>query len=177
MIASFGRSLAIVSCVTLLAACISNSPSASPDFISERDAARSYIVSDVAEQASEVAIDEIRGAGDDGDRMLVDSYLGDPAHARQLPAKYQDYLIEVFDPVEIDAMTAWDGEPAAFAQQVEVHRFVLAQSLVEWHINEAGLEGSTIFEDHLVNTLTAVILTTPDPLLPPSRLTAAGSFD
>ena len=177
MIARIGRSITIVPLLGLLGACVSNSPSASPDFIAERDAARSYIVSDVANQASDAAVAEIRAAGNEADRVLVDGYLEDPAHARQLPAKYQDYLIEVFDPAEIEAMRAWDGEPTAFAQQVDVHRFVLAQSLVEWHINQAGLEGPTIFEDHLVSTLTAVILATPDQLLPPSRLAAAGYID
>lgn len=173
MITTFVRGLAAAMGAIVVSACVSDGPSASSDFLAERDAARRYMVSTVSEQASETAIGDIRQAGSDGDRVLVDRYLADPAHARQLPARYQDYLIEVFDVDEIVAMTAWDGDPVAFEQQVDAHRFVIAQSLFEWHIGDAELDPSNVFDDHLINTLAAVIRATPGPLIPQSRLSAA----
>ena len=152
----------------LLAGCVSAAPSSS-DYLAERDAARRYLVSDVSKSAAAEAMEEIRQAASGQERAQLDAYLADPAHARQLPAKYQDYLIEVFDAGEIDAMAASTGEGAAFRQQVDVHRFVLAQSLVEWHIGKADLEGSAVFGDPLVTVLIAQVRATPDPLIPQSR--------
>ena len=148
----------------LLAACASN-VAANTDFVAERDAARAYIVSDVAEAAAAEAVADIRRAAAAEDRALIDAYLADPAHARRLPAQYQDYLIDALDAAEIGAMTAWSGDPAAFERQVAMHRDVLARSLIAWHIGEAGLDPATAADDRLVTTLAALIRTAPGPLV------------
>ncbi len=152
----------------LLAACAGGAP-VDATYLAERDAARAYIVSSVARTASAQAAEDIRRAGSAAERALLDTYLADPAHGRQLPARYQDYLIEMFDVDAIVVMTAWDGEPAPFARQVALHRFVLAQSLLEWHVVQAGLDHATIYDDPLTNTLAAIIRATPDPLVPQAR--------
>lgn len=162
------RALFAVLTSLLLAACVSGAPSTPNNWLAERDAARAYIVSDVAEQASEKAIEAIRGRGNAEDRRLIDGYLADPAHSRQLPSRYQDYLVEVFDVDQINAFTDWSGDPAEFVQQYQVHQFVLAQSLTAWHIDHADLALGDVFDDHLVNTLILAIDATPRPLIPTS---------
>lgn len=156
----------VVLAMLLLGGCVGSGGSAGQsDYLTERDAARRYLISNAAESAAAEATEQIRQAGSEQDRDQIDAYLADPAHARQLPAKYQDYLVEVFDASAIDEMTAGSGP----SRQVMVHRFVLAQSLVEWHIERADLEGSAVFDDPLAASLISVIRATPDALIPASR--------
>lgn len=162
------RALFAVLISLLLAACVSGAPSTPNNWLAERDAARAYIVSDVAEQASQTAMDDLLTRGTPEDRILVNAYLTDPAHSRQLPARYQDYLVAMFDVEQIEALTDWNSDSDEFLRHRQMHRFVLAQSLITWHIDKADLAHTDVLDDHLINTLMSAIRATPPTLIPAS---------
>lgn len=168
-----GGSVILVLAIALaLSACSAgDAPDGVPGtWLMERDAATDYLASASAAAAREQAIIDIKRAGTPAERALLEAYLDDPAYTRQLPSYYSDYLLELFTANEIEALIDRPSGGDDFRRQVAMHRFVLAHSLAKWHVAQADLDRSTVFDDPFLNTLATVIRATPGALIPPSQL-------
>lgn len=163
--------LIVVAALALGACSGGDSPNGVPGtWVLERSAATAYLNSRAASDARETALSEIKQTGTAVQGSLIDSYLADANFRRDLTSKYSDYLLEMLTANEIEALRYEDEDDWEFSRQVAMHRFVLAQALVDWHVARANLDQSTLFDDPLVNTLATVLRDTPEPLIPMSRL-------
>lgn len=166
-----GPLLIVVATLGLGACSGGDSPNGVPGtWVMERDAARAYLNSRAAVDARRIALAEIMQTGTAAQGALIDAYLEDADFRRDLTSKYSDYLLEMLTANEIEALRYEDEGDWEFGRQVAMHRFVLAQALVDWHVARANLDQSTLFDDPLVNTLATVLRDTPEPLIPQSRL-------
>lgn len=162
-----------LACAALaLSACANgDAPNGTPGtWLMEKDATRAYLASASAAAVRNEAIAEIKRAGTPEERALLEAYLDDPAYRRDLPSYYSDYLLELFTANEIEDLADGPDGGDDFRRQVAMHRFVLAQSLVKFHVAHAELDRATVFDDPLVNMLATVIRTTPESLIPRSQL-------